>query len=109
MPKGPADIEESECGIFNNTLNNKVYCAQTPGSGNYQFEFSDPDFGFRRRIAVINRYVQFSQMQTNPLVAGTNYFVRARRDGANDGFLNDNWGSGCEMGLDAALSLVADN
>ncbi|MBP6573527.1 MAG: T9SS type A sorting domain-containing protein, partial [Flavobacteriales bacterium] len=80
---------------------NKVYAAQAPGTGKYQFEFSDPDFGFRRRIAVSQRYVKFSQLQTNPLVAGTHYFVRARRDADGDlSYANENWGSGCEMGLD---------
>ena len=49
------------------------------------------------------RYVKLSQLQTSPLVAGVHYFVRARRDGANDGFLNDNWGSGCEMALDVSV------
>ena len=103
LPKGPADIESHECGVYNNTLNNKVYCKQAPGTGNYQFEFLNPDFGYRRRISVVTRYVQFSQLQTQPLVAGTHYFVRARRDAANDGYFNDNWGSGCETGLDPSV------
>ncbi|MEO8068722.1 MAG: T9SS type A sorting domain-containing protein [Flavobacteriales bacterium] len=103
LPKGPADMESTECGIFNNVLNNKVYALQAPGTGPYQFEFSDPDQAFRRRISVNQRYVKFSQMQSSPLVAGTHYFGRARRDAANDGYFNDNWGSGCEMGLDPAV------
>lgn len=102
LPKGPSDIEANECGIYNNTLNNKVYTTAAAGTGNYMFEFLNPDFGYRRRISVAQRYVKFSQLQTQPLVAGTYYFVRARRDAANDGFLNDNWGSGCDMGLDPA-------
>lgn len=103
LPKGPADMESTECGIFNNVLNNKVYALQSPGTGPYQFEFSDPDQAFRRRISVSQRYVKFSQMQSSPLIAGTHYFGRARRDAANDGYFNDNWGSGCEMGLDPAV------
>lgn len=102
LPKGPSDIENAECGVYNNTLNNKVYTTAAAGSGNYQFEFLNPDFGYRRRISVPQRYVKFSQLQTQPLVAGTHYFVRARRDAANDGFFNDSWGSGCDMGLDPA-------
>ena len=103
LPKGPADIESGECDNFTNALNNKVYAVQAPGTGPYQFEFTNPDFGFRRRISVTPRYVKFSQMQTQPLIAGTHYFARARRDAASDGYFNDNWGSGCNMGLDPAL------
>ncbi|QQR86847.1 MAG: T9SS type A sorting domain-containing protein [Flavobacteriales bacterium] len=100
LPKGPSDIEAGECNVFNNTMNNKVYTTATAGTGNYMFEFLNPDFGYRRRISVPQRYVKFSQLQTQPLVAGTHYFVRARRDAGNDGFFNDNWGSGCDLALD---------
>lgn len=103
LPKGPSDIEASECGVFNNTLSNKVFTIQAPGTGSYMFEFSNPDQAYRRRITLTTRYVKLSQLQTSPLVAGVHYFVRARRDAANDGFVNDNWGSGCEMGLDISV------
>lgn len=102
LPKGPTSIEAGECNVFTNTLGSKVYTTAAPGSGPYQFEFLDPDAAYRRRISVTNRYVKLSQLQTVPLVAGTHYFVRSRRDAMNDGFLNDNWGSGCNMGLDPA-------
>lgn len=101
LPKGPSSIEAGECNVFTNTLSSKVYTSAAAGVGPYQFEFLDPDAAFRRRISLTNRYVKLSQLQTSPLVAGTHYFVRARRDAMNDGFLNDNWGAGCEMGLDA--------
>lgn len=103
LPKGACDIEANDCGVMNNVLSDKVYCKAAPGSGSYQFEFSNPDQAFRRRISSPVRYVKFSQMQTNPLVAGVTYFARARRDAANDGFLNDNWGSGCNMALDLSV------
>lgn len=102
LPKGPSSIESGECNVFTNTLSSKVYTSAAAGVGPYQFEFLDPDAAFRRRIILTNRYVKLSQLQTSPLVAGTHYFVRARRDAMNDGFLNDNWGAGCEMGIDAS-------
>lgn len=101
LPKGPSSIEAGECNVFTNTLSSKVYTSAAAGVGPYQFEFLDPDAAFRRRISLTSRYVKLSQLQTSPLVAGTHYFARARRDAMNDGFLNDNWGAGCEMGLDA--------
>lgn len=103
LPQGPSNIESSECGVFNNTLSNKVFTTSTPGTGLYMFEFVNPDQAYRRRITVSNRFVKLSQLQTSPLVAGVHYFVRARRDAANDGFFNDNWGSGCEMALDVTV------
>ncbi|MEO7081179.1 MAG: GEVED domain-containing protein, partial [Flavobacteriales bacterium] len=51
LPAGPANIAPTECGIFNNMLGNKVYANKVTGAANYQFEFSDPDAGFMRRIA----------------------------------------------------------
>ena len=103
LPKGVCDIEANDCGIMTNVLSDKVYCKASPGSGLYQFEFSNPDQAFRRRISTSIRYVKFSQMQTSPLVAGVTYFARARRDAGNDGFSNDNWGAGCNMALDVSI------
>ena len=72
-----------------------------PASTSYQFEFSDPDVGFRRRIAVSGRnWVKFSEMITTPLVPGTTYFARSRADQGFAGFSDDSFGAGCEMGLD---------
>ncbi|MGB3526885.1 MAG: lamin tail domain-containing protein, partial [Flavobacteriales bacterium] len=59
LPPGPANIAPTECGIFNNMLGNKVYANKVTGASNYQFEFSDPDAGFMRRIARPYNYVHF--------------------------------------------------
>ncbi|MCB0795597.1 MAG: proprotein convertase P-domain-containing protein, partial [Flavobacteriales bacterium] len=99
LPPGPAFIEPTECDIFTNNLLNKVYCHAVNGISNYQFEFSRPDAGFVRRIAVPRNWVRFSEMQTSPLLPGLKYFARVRVDDGS-GFPNNNWSTGCEMGLD---------
>src|SRR5690606_34616459 len=80
LPTGPANIAPTECGIFNNALGNKVYANKVIGASNYQFEFSDPDAGFMRRIARPYNYVHFWDMVTNPLIPGVKYFARVRTD-----------------------------
>ncbi|MGB3868246.1 MAG: lamin tail domain-containing protein, partial [Flavobacteriales bacterium] len=98
LPPGPANIAPTECGIFNNMLGNKVYANKVTGASNYQFEFSDPDAGFMRRIARPYNYVHFWDMVTNPLVPGVKYFARVRTD--RDGPMQQaHFGSGCEMGI----------
>ncbi|MEO7081368.1 MAG: GEVED domain-containing protein, partial [Flavobacteriales bacterium] len=98
LPAGPANIAPTECGIFNNLLGNKVYANKVTGAANYQFEFSDPDAGFMRRIARPYNYVHFWDMVTNPLVPGVTYFARVRTD--RDGpMAAAHFGTGCEMGL----------
>ncbi|MBX2984122.1 MAG: T9SS type A sorting domain-containing protein, partial [Flavobacteriales bacterium] len=100
LPTGPANIAPTECGIFNNALGNKVYANKVIGASNYQFEFSDPDAGFMRRIARPYNYVHFWDMVTNPLIPGVKYFARVRTD--RDGPMQQaHFGSGCEMGLGA--------
>ncbi|MEO7080295.1 MAG: T9SS type A sorting domain-containing protein, partial [Flavobacteriales bacterium] len=102
LPPGPANIAPSECGIFNNMLGNKVYANKVTGAANYQFEFSDPDAGFMRRIARPYNYVHFWDMVTNPLVPGVKYFARVRTD--RDGpMLQAHFGGGCEMGISLPL------
>ncbi|HMN07101.1 MAG TPA: hypothetical protein PKD45_15405, partial [Flavobacteriales bacterium] len=78
LPLGPADIAANECNIFDNLLGNKVYCNKVTGAANYQFEFSNPDAGFIRRIARPYNYVAFGDMVTNPLTPGVKYFARVR-------------------------------
>ncbi|MGB6046758.1 MAG: GEVED domain-containing protein [Flavobacteriales bacterium] len=98
LPAGPANIAPTECGLFNNQLGNKVYANKVTGASNYQFEFSDPDAGFMRRIARPYNYVHFWDIVTNPLVPGVKYFARVRTD--RDGpMANAHFGTGCEMGL----------
>ncbi len=98
LPSGPANIASTECGIFDNLLGNKVYCNKVTGASNYQFEFSDPDAGFIRRIARPYNYVHFWDMVSTPLIPGVTYFARVRTD--RDGpMATAHFGSGCEMGL----------
>ena len=100
LPAGPSTILGTECNIFTNQLQNKVYTSAVPGTLTYQFEFTDPDGGYRRRIAVPRPWVAFSEMQTSPLTPGVVYFCRARADQGAAGFTDDHFGTGCEMGLD---------
>ena len=99
LPAGPSNILGTECDIFTNQLLNKVYTSSV-GALSYQFEFTDPDAGYRRRITVGRPWVRFSEMQTSPLAPGTVYFCRARADQGSTGFTDDHFGTGCEMGLD---------
>ncbi len=102
LPGGPSNIVANECGIFNNTLNNKVYCTAVQGVLSYQFEFSDPDAGFLRRIALPRPWVKFGEMVTVPLQPGVRYFTRVRVDQGASGFADDRFGGGCDMGIDPA-------
>ncbi|MBL0042944.1 MAG: T9SS type A sorting domain-containing protein [Flavobacteriales bacterium] len=99
LPLGPTAPLVTECGIFNNLMNNKVYCNAVAGVVNYQFEFSNPDAGFRRRIGLPRTYVKFSEMVSNPLTFGVTYFCRVRADQGAAGYLDDFFGNGCEMAL----------
>jgi hypothetical protein len=102
LPLGPGNILASECGIFNNQPGNKVYCNKVTGATQYQFEFSDPDAGFIRRIARTTNYVHFWDMVANPLVPGVHYFARVRSNVAGP-LAGAFWGSGCEMGLEPTV------
>jgi hypothetical protein len=98
LPPGPANIAPTECGIMNNNLLNKVYCNKVTGATKYQFEFSDPDAGYMRRIARNRNYIIFQEMQAVPLTPGVTYFARVRTD--RDGpIASAHFGTGCEMGL----------
>ena len=102
----PPAIESSECGIFTNNLQSKVYCESVSGANEYQFEFNDPDAGFSRRIKVPRNWVKFGEMVSVPLVPGVHYFARARADDPNGipGLIDDDaWGPGCEVGIDPNL------
>ena len=110
LPLGPANIAPSECGIFDNQMNNKVYAVKQSGTNylgqtlKYQFEFSDPDAGFIRRIAKTTNYVNFWDMASvNPLTPGVTYFARVRTD--KSGPLADaHWGTGCEMAISTSVT-----
>lgn len=99
LPLGPSPIQAAECNVFNNYLNNKVYTTAVAGVSNYQFEFSDPNAGFYRRISLARNWVKFGEMVSNPLVYGRTYFCRARADQGSTGFGDDFYGAGCEMAL----------
>jgi hypothetical protein len=98
LPPGPANIMASECDIFTNLPGNKVYCNKVTGATQYQFEFSDPDAGFMRRIVRTTNYVHFWDMVANPLVNGVRYFARVRTNVAGP-VASAHFGTGCEMGL----------
>jgi hypothetical protein len=102
LPLGPSAPLAGECGVYNNLLQNKVFANTVTGATNYQFEFSDPDKGFRRRIALPRNWVKFGEMVTNPLTFGTTYFCRVRVDQGATGFSDDFFGAGCEMAMAAA-------
>ncbi len=108
LPAGTVNIAPTECGIFDNLMGNKVYAVKQAGKNylnqtlNYQFEFSDPDAGFIRRIARPQNYVIFWDMVTNPLTPGVKYFARVRTD-KNGPMANAHWGTGCEMGIGLAV------
>ena len=110
LPLGPVDIAPTECGIFNNLMGNKVYAVKQNGTNylgqtvKYQFEFSDPDAGFIRRIAKTTNYVTFWDMASvNPLTPGVTYFARVRTD--KFGPLADApWGAGCEMAISTSVT-----
>jgi len=98
LPEGNCKITANECGVYTNLLGNKVYCDKITGATQYQFEFSDPDAGFIRRITVSTNYVHFGDMVTNPLTPGVHYFCRVRTNKFGP-LATAHFGSGCDMGL----------
>ncbi len=102
LPPGNSHIASKSCGKFNYTMNSKVYSNNAPGATSYQFEFSDPDAGFIRRIAVPSNSVRFSQMQTSPLVHGVTYFARVRNNGSGP-MASAHFGGGCELGMGSTV------
>ncbi len=98
LPLGNSHTAAKSCGRFNFIMNSKVYCNNAPGATSYQFEFSDPDAGFIRRIAVPSNSVRFSQMQTSPLTPGVKYFARVRNNGSG-AMASAHFGGGCELGM----------
>jgi len=105
LPLGSANIETARCGVFNYALGNKIFCNKVTGATQYEFEFTDPDAGFTRRVTKTTNYVQFWDMVTDPLTPGVKYFVRVRSD--KDGPLaSAHWGAGCEVGLGIAETVL---
>ena len=105
LPPGPAQIANKSCDIFNYTMNSYVYCRDVAGATSYQFEFSDPDAGFIRRIAVNTNKVRFNQMNTSPLTPGVKYFVRARTNDAGP-MASAHFSTGCEVGMSVPFSVT---
>lgn len=104
LPAGPALIDLLNCNVFTYSRQDQIRCNNVPGVTNYQFEFSNPDAGFLRRIAVPRHYVRFSEMVTSPLQNGVTYFARVRPDQGLLGFSDDHFGRGCEIGLTTTTS-----
>ncbi|MBK6409680.1 MAG: T9SS type A sorting domain-containing protein [Flavobacteriales bacterium] len=102
LPPGPANIANKSCGIFNFSMNSYVYCRNVAGAGNYQFEFSNPDAGYIRRIAVNTNKVRFNQMNTSPLTPGVKYFVRVRTNDAGP-LASAHFGAGCEVAISSTV------
>ncbi|MCO6482367.1 MAG: T9SS type A sorting domain-containing protein, partial [Flavobacteriales bacterium] len=109
LPAGPVNIHPDECGIFNNRADNKVFAVKQAGTNylgqtlSYQFEFSNPDAGYIRRIKKPRNYVLFSELNPSPLTAGVAYFARVRTDKTGP-ITEAHWGTGCEMGLGATVN-----
>jgi hypothetical protein len=85
------------CGNFAMGLQSKLRCTQLAGVSNYQWEFLDPNRGYRRRVSASLNYITWLSMQAMPPRLGVRYFVRNRPDQGVSGFADDNWGEGCEM------------
>ncbi|MBK6410189.1 MAG: SBBP repeat-containing protein [Flavobacteriales bacterium] len=102
LPPGPAKVANKSCGIFNYSMNSYVYCSNVAGAGSYQFEFSDPDAGYIRRIAVNTNKVRFNQMNTSPLTPGVKYFVRVRTNDAGP-LASAHFGAGCEVAISSTV------
>jgi Lamin Tail Domain/Secretion system C-terminal sorting domain/Calx-beta domain len=100
LPLGPSAPAPANCGVFTHALSSKVFAGVVPGALFYQFEFTDPNAGFIRRIMVPRNWVKFSEMQTVPLVPGTVYLCRVRVDQGASGVSDDKFGRACELGLD---------
>ncbi len=105
LPAGNTHIAAKSCGIFNFTPNSNVYCTNAPGATSNQFEFSDPDAGFIRRITVNTNKVRFNQMVTSPLTPGVKYFVRARSNAAG-AIADAHFGGGCEVGMSLSTAVT---
>ncbi|MCI1751827.1 MAG: T9SS type A sorting domain-containing protein [Flavobacteriales bacterium] len=105
MPLGSANISASECGVFNNGLNNKVHSDVVSGATQYEFEFTDPDNGFVRRIIKSTSYVKFIDLGAPQLIPGVHYFCRVRTN-ANGPLASAHWGTGCETGLGVEETLL---
>ncbi len=98
LPIGTAMPANNECGVFNNGLGNKVYSVTVPGATQYEFEFSDPDAGFVRRVTSTHNYVHFWDIPAPGLTPGVKYFTRVRTN-ANGPLADAHYGKGCQMGL----------
>ncbi|MCO6482662.1 MAG: fibronectin type III domain-containing protein, partial [Flavobacteriales bacterium] len=109
LPLAAPDVHPAECGVFDNRSDNKVFANKVAGTNyqggtlNYQFEFSDPDSGYVRRIKKPRNYVVFSELNPGPLKGGKHYFTRVRTDKAGP-VADAHWGAGCEMGLGTTVN-----
>ncbi|MCO6482140.1 MAG: hypothetical protein J5I62_05045, partial [Flavobacteriales bacterium] len=76
LPLAAPDVHPAECDVFDNRSDNKVFANKVAGTNylggtlNYQFEFSDPDSGFIRRIKKPRNYIVFSELNPSPLKGG---------------------------------------
>ncbi|MBK9286530.1 MAG: T9SS type A sorting domain-containing protein [Flavobacteriales bacterium] len=102
LPIGPARPWTASpynvCGVFNLGVQAKIRSTTVAGATSYQWEFSNPDAGYQRRVSASVNYVTYVSMQAMPPSLGVTYFVRNRADQGTAGFNDDRWGEGCELG-----------
>ncbi|MBL8000974.1 MAG: proprotein convertase P-domain-containing protein [Flavobacteriales bacterium] len=102
LPLGPSrpwtTAPYNVCGNMNHGVLSKVRCTTAAGAAQYQFEFSDPNRGYRRRVTSTTNFVTWTSMGGQAPQLGVRYFVRVRADQGAPGFNDNNWGEGCEMG-----------
>ncbi|MBL0034903.1 MAG: hypothetical protein IPP26_03870 [Flavobacteriales bacterium] len=102
LPIGPARPWTASpynvCGVFNLGLQAKIRSTTVAGATAYQWEFSNPDAGYQRRVSATVNYVTYVSMQAQQPQLGVTYFVRNRADQGVAGFNDDRWGEGCELG-----------
>ncbi|MCO6481178.1 MAG: T9SS type A sorting domain-containing protein, partial [Flavobacteriales bacterium] len=109
LPLGVGRIHPGSCGRFDYRAYNQVFAVKVPGTNfendvlNYQFEFSDPDSGYIRRIKKPRNYVTLSDLNPSPLWGGKRYFARVRTDKSGP-ITEAHWGTGCEMGLTTTVT-----
>ena len=101
LPLGPSrpwtTAPYNVCGNLSFGIQNKVRCTTVTGVSQYQWDFSNPNAGYRRRITASTNFVLWTSMGSTAPALGVTYFVRNRADQGAPGLGDDNWGPGCEM------------
>ena len=108
LPLGPSRpwtaAPYNVCGVLNLGMQAKIRCTTVIGVTNYQWEFSNPDAGYQRRVSAPTNFVTYVSMQVQQPQLGVTYFVRNRADQGAAGFADDLFGEGCEIAWNNANS-----